>query len=388
MTAPELILLQLARTRSGVAFGETSLIRCRFARAENEFNTMTQNENLFSFPTLTARGSVGNWAVLIVGIVSLLGSALRAQESGINAAPVNTVIGTVNVGSEPFGVVVSPNNQFVYAANYGGASVSVIDAATNTVQTTISVDRNPAELAISSDGSKLYVTNEKAPGTVTVVDLANGNSTHTITGLGTNAYGVALTPDGKQLWVANSGGNTVNVIDTSNHSVVSSIVVGTRPAFIAFTPDGEKAYVTCNHRVFVINAARRTVKTSIQVGNLPLGIAITPTGTTAYIVDFHTFTDSGTALVIDTATDTLIKTIKLGSSAHGERPALLPNGRYLYYPESEVGGVALISTTRNSVVNDGFACAQPGDIAISPDGTHAYVTDAIDDIVTVVQISQ
>src|SRR5258708_23594218 len=150
VTAPELILLQLARTRSGVAFGETSLIRCRFARAENEFNTTTQNENLFSFPTLTARGSVGNWAVLIVGIVSLLGSALRAQESGINAAPVNTVIGTVNVGSEPFGVVVSPNNQFLYASNYVGPSVSVIDSATNTVQTTISSDLNPPDLPITS----------------------------------------------------------------------------------------------------------------------------------------------------------------------------------------------------------------------------------------------
>ena len=347
---------------------------------------MNQTEKVSSFPALGARGSAAGVAVLITAMVMMSGPDLRAQEPATNNVPVNTVVATVVVGSEPAGVVVSPDNKFVYVANFGG-NVSIINAATNTVQTTIPAGLTPAELAISSNGGKLYVSNEVDRGTVTVINLADGNSTQTITGLGSEPYGLALTPDGTQLWVADFGGDKVDVIDTGTNKVVSSIVVGLLPSFIAFTPDGSKAYVSSNHRVFVIDVASQTVKARIHVTAYSLGIAITPDGKTAYVINFHRYSDSGAASVIDTTNDTLIKTIPLGSGAPGQRLAILPNGSYVYYPEAELGGVTLINTATNSVVG-GFACGQPGDIAISPDGTHAYVTDSIDDIVSVVQISQ
>jgi YVTN family beta-propeller protein len=342
------------------------------------------NQNRSGFLSLN-RGAFRKLPVLIVAIASVPGSTLWAQES---VTPVNTVVATVFVGGEPFGVVVSPDNKFVYTANNGDGTVSVINAATNTVQTTISAGPSPAELAISSDGSKLYVSNEVSSGSVTVIDLANGNSAQTIKGAGRNPFGLALTPDGSQLWVADFGGNAVKLVDTSTNTVISSIAVGTHPKFITFTPDGQEAFVSCNHGVFVIGVPHRIVRKTIHFGSLPLGIAITPTGDTAYIVDFYDRTDSEAAAVIDTAKKNLTEKIQLGTGAPGNKAAILPNGQYLYYPEYEIGAVTLISTATNSVVAGGFGCGPPTDIAISPDGTHAYVTDVQDDIVTVVQISQ
>ncbi|MCW1301931.1 MAG: YncE family protein, partial [Candidatus Parvarchaeota archaeon] len=54
-----------------------------------------------------------------------------------------SVFKTISVGSYPWGVAITPNGQYVYVANYGGATVSVISTSTNSVISTISVGTNP-----------------------------------------------------------------------------------------------------------------------------------------------------------------------------------------------------------------------------------------------------
>lgn len=299
------------------------------------------------------------YATFAVAVVSLLGSPSQAQASVISdSVPKNKVIKTVTVGSEPFGLVVSPDNKFVYVANNADNTVSVIETKTNTVQTVISSVPNPADIAISSDGSKLYVSNEVEPGTVTLVDLSNGNSTETINGFGSRPYWLALTPDGTQLWVSNFGGNTVDIVDTTTDAIISSIVVGAGASGVGFIPNGRKAYVSADHSVYVIDTASKAVIKSILIGNTPLGLAVTPTGNAVYVIDLHGSKDSSKVEVIDTATDTLTKVIHMGSGFPGSQPAMLPNGKYLYYPESETGDVTLISTATNSVVGGLRAVSQ------------------------------
>ena len=55
----------------------------------------------------------------------------------------NTVVATVPVGTNPFGVAVTPNGAFVYVANFLSQNVSVIDAATNTVVATVLIGGQP-----------------------------------------------------------------------------------------------------------------------------------------------------------------------------------------------------------------------------------------------------
>ena len=55
----------------------------------------------------------------------------------------NTVIATVNVGSSPQDVAVSPLDNRVYVANNGSSSVSVINPAANNSVSTINVGSVP-----------------------------------------------------------------------------------------------------------------------------------------------------------------------------------------------------------------------------------------------------
>ena len=56
---------------------------------------------------------------------------------------------------------------------------------------------------------------------------------------------MAVSPDGSKVYVANSClGNSVSVIATATNTVTATIPVGIEPLGVAVTPDGSKVYVT------------------------------------------------------------------------------------------------------------------------------------------------
>ena len=316
------------------------------------------------------------------------GSPVEGQVPAVvTDVPVNTVLTTVKVGNLTDGIVVSPDNQKVYVATDGN-TVSVINAKTNTIEgSPLFAGSYPRGLALSSDGSKLYVANETYTGEVTIIDLANGNNTTTITGLGADPIGVALTPDGSQLWVCDYGALTVDVIDTANNQVLGQIVVGNGAYSVTFTPDGTKAYVASQFAttVSVVDTASRKVEGTIRAGAHVSALVLAPTGGTAYALR-SLKGQNGEIVVADTTTDKIVKTISLGHGWPGNTPALLPGGQFLYVPDYANNVVVLLSTRRNALTSSGsFSCNAPTNIAIAPDGVHAYVTSG--NIVTVVKIT-
>ena len=70
--------------------------------------------------------------------------------------------------------------------------VAVINTATNTVIGTVKVGANPAGIALSSDGSRAYVTNSSG-NTVSVIDTANSKVLATVT-VGAKPDGVVVSP--------------------------------------------------------------------------------------------------------------------------------------------------------------------------------------------------
>ena len=105
--------------------------------------------------------------------------------------------------------------------------VQVIDTATNTITTTVSVGSGSDHarcIAVHPDGSTLYVSGENI---VSVIDTATYTVTKTIE-IGESAWGIAVHPDGATVYVAHDP-NTVSIIDTSTNSVISTITVGSSP---------------------------------------------------------------------------------------------------------------------------------------------------------------
>jgi YVTN family beta-propeller protein len=129
--------------------------------------------------------------------------------------------------------------------------------------------------------------------------------------------------------------NVVSVIDTRTDAVVDTIPVGDNPLGVAASPDGTKVYVVNNNdaTMSVIDTKSNTVVATIEgLGNGALQVAITPDGTRLYVTNFGEHADVGipgtTVSVIDTETNTVIATIKVGQQPLGA--AVTPDGRRLY----------------------------------------------------------
>jgi YVTN family beta-propeller protein len=112
-------------------------------------------------------------------------------------------------------------------ANTGSNTVSVIAAATNRVAATVAVGSEPVGIAVSPDGTTVYVTNSGS-NTVSVIDTATNTVTATIA-VGTFPAGAAVSPDGSTLYVTNDGDNTVSVIAAATNRVAATIAVGRLP---------------------------------------------------------------------------------------------------------------------------------------------------------------
>ena len=92
---------------------------------------------------------------------------------------------------------------------------------------------------------------------VTTPVFAAPNVVDTIT-VGNSPNSVAFSPNGEKAYVANGGDGTVSVITVATGDVVDTITVGDYPSSVAFSPSGEKAYVANfdDGTVSVINTSR------------------------------------------------------------------------------------------------------------------------------------
>jgi YVTN family beta-propeller protein len=233
----------------------------------------------------------------------------------------NTVTATISVGalSGFGGLAVSPDSAHVYAAAAGsGGSLSVIDVATGSVTHILGIGASPNGIAVTPNGTRLYVTHSCAgcttPSNVTVIDTATGTVATTISA-GSNGMGVAVAPDGAHVYVANRENNTVSVIATTNNAVTATITVGHAPIGVAVSPDSHTVYVTNEHMnagvygITVIDAGTNAVKTTVPVGNTPEGVDVTPDGAHVYVANL----DTANVSVITAATNTVTATVAVGT---------------------------------------------------------------------------
>jgi YVTN family beta-propeller protein len=114
------------------------------------------------------------------------------------------------------------------------------------------------------------------------------------------ASAVAVSPDGKFVYVAENYGNRVSVIDTFTNEVTDTITVGDSPSGVAFSPDGKYVYVTNNgdmkvvaaggeknypSTVSVIDTATNTVTATIPGFNVASGVAFSLDGNSVYVTN-------------------------------------------------------------------------------------------------------
>ena len=111
----------------------------------------------------------------------------------ITTASSPTLVATVPVGTDPYGVAVDATDNLVYVSNYGGNTVSVIDGLSNTVRQTIPVGSNPQGVAFNPAATSAYIANGGS-NTMSVIvvptlaSIAVTPSSPSITGTGTQQF--------------------------------------------------------------------------------------------------------------------------------------------------------------------------------------------------------
>src|SRR6516164_7826571 len=102
-----------------------------------------------------------------------------------------------------------------------------------------------------------FVSNGET-GTVATIDVKSRTKDPTDIPVGSGAFGVAITPDGKTAFVTNNTSDTVSTIDVKTRTKnPTDIPVGPIPLRVAITPDGKTAFVT-GSTVSTIDVKTRT----------------------------------------------------------------------------------------------------------------------------------
>lgn len=199
---------------------------------------------------------------------------------------------------------------------------------------------------------------------------------------------VTPTADRTFAYVANTASDNVSVIRTSDNVVVATIAVGDGPHGVAISPSAGRVYVAngLSNSVSVIRTSDNTVAATIPVGHNPQDVVVAPDGARVYVTN----SSDATVSVIRTSDNVVVATILTYTPAPALREpiagaiAIAPDGLHIYVTTTAIvfdlpiGGTTAIRTSDYTVlggVSPGLG-QFPADVAVTPDGSRAYVASA------------
>lgn len=155
----------------------------------------------------------------------------------------------VAVGPHPGDLAFSNLGRTLYVAMRGSRSVVAVDTQTHAIEARINVGLHPSALALSADGNRLYVATADDDAVVTI----DTNTSRVVArvdvglhgaragGYGASPNALALAADGT-LYVSLGAENAVAEIRNGN--VIARLPTGWYPSGIALTQDGKNLFVS------------------------------------------------------------------------------------------------------------------------------------------------
>lgn len=222
----------------------------------------------------------------------------------------------ISVDMSPTRMIVDERHGLLYTLHESTRNVSRVNVNLDPpqMQGIVSVGNQPHDLAVSSNGELLFVSNGKDQ-TVSFVDPDTSKTSAVVTVPGT-PWGLAVAPtrDGAdQLWVCLQQPDALAVIDTDTHEVKQTITDlggGSQPVAAVLSADGGKLYVAmaASRGVFVFDTAKGALIKQISTGSLPSRLLTTAARDELWVICTGT---PGGVTIIDTASSSVRDQIPL-----------------------------------------------------------------------------
>lgn len=171
--------------------------------------------------------------------VRIIQTNAAGDDSTIIDPVTNKSIGRITDIEIPHGVVGAPDGSQIYITNESMHSLDIVDSRTLRVKRRIPLSGRPNNVAVTSDGSKVYVAIMEMPGAIDIIDVASMTNIKTVPVNGA-IHNVYVTPDSKFAVGGSIHTSTINVIDTRTDEVAWTLEMssGIRPMTFNTNPDG------------------------------------------------------------------------------------------------------------------------------------------------------
>lgn len=171
-------------------------------------------------------------------------------------------------------IYVSKDAQRIVTTNVNSGTVSIIDQ--EPVRTPVRTPgpppgaHGPAGMPLPPPGG--------GPG------MAHTDWNETVVRVGNGSEGFDVSPDGKEIWVANAQDGTLSIINFHEKKVVDTLAINARGANrLKFTPDGRRVLVSSGPELIVLDARTRKVVKRIPIGHGSGGVLVEPDGARAFV---------------------------------------------------------------------------------------------------------
>jgi YVTN family beta-propeller protein len=272
----------------------------------------------------------------------------------------------------PFNLAVSGDGSRLYVVAQDAGELLIVDAVNKNVLNKIRVDRYPHSVVVDSADKMAYVSNEWADN-VSVVDLSKALVVDTLK-TGNGPAGLSLSADGKFLYVVNSYSSSISVLDLSTGEEIKRFPAGNNPTGIELSPDGKTFYVpsrraliapygdTLKTELTIIDASRQRVtdRRAIESAHMMENVAFTPSG--------------------DLAIMTMLRPKNYVPSIQVEQGFIMTYGIVIVEQKENGRMVQLLIDEPNSYYSDPF------DIVITPDGKRAFMSSSGVNCISVIDI--
>jgi YVTN family beta-propeller protein/cysteine-rich repeat protein len=246
--------------------------------------------------------------------------------------------------------------------NFRDDSVSLVDPVSAQVQAVIAGGGGPWGVAIHPQGTEVWITNRKG-GTVSVIDVATRRVAARIP-VGRVPLGIAFDPTGARAYVTSYGGNRVDVIDTASRKQIARFAVDRGPSAVAFDPSSDTLWITSYgaDTVLALDPTTADVRARLKVGRKPTQLAIDAPRGQLYVPSFG----AGRVTVIDLARRTEVATIRTGRKPFGV--AVDPARARAYVSNAGQDTLTVIDTITNRVIERRRVAPGPLGVGVDPDG--------------------